>query len=38
MWKRAAAQVSQAGQTMQDIVSSVRRVSDLIGEITASSY
>ena len=30
-------QVEQAGQSMQDIVSSVRRVSDLIGEITASS-
>ena len=30
-------QVEQAGQCMQDIVSSVRRVSDLIGEITASS-
>ena len=30
-------QVEQAGQNMQDIVSSVRRVSDLIGEITASS-
>ena len=32
-----SSQVSQAGQSMQDIVSSVRRVSDLIGEITASS-
>ena len=30
-------QVAQAGQSMQDIVHSVRRVSDLIGEITASS-
>jgi len=30
-------QVGQAGQSMQDIVQSVRRVSDLIGEITASS-
>ena len=32
-----SAQVEQAGQSMQDIVHSVRRVSDLIGEITASS-
>ncbi|WP_313080641.1 methyl-accepting chemotaxis protein [Pulveribacter sp.] len=32
-----SAQVEQAGQSMQDIVTSVRRVSDLIGEITASS-
>ncbi|MHA7602544.1 methyl-accepting chemotaxis protein [Alicycliphilus sp. T452] len=32
-----SAQVAQAGQSMQDIVHSVRRVSDLIGEITASS-
>ncbi|BEU98772.1 HAMP domain-containing protein (plasmid) [Acidovorax sp. DW039] len=30
-------QVAQAGKTMDEIVSSVRRVSDLIGEITASS-
>ena len=30
-------QVEQAGQSMQEIVSGVRRVSDLIGEITASS-
>jgi methyl-accepting chemotaxis protein len=30
-------QVAQAGQSMQEIVSGVRRVSDLIGEITASS-
>ncbi len=30
-------QVTQAGQAMDEIVSSVRRVSDLIGEITASS-
>ncbi len=30
-------QVGQAGQSMSDIVMSVRRVSDLIGEITASS-
>jgi len=30
-------QVAQAGQTMDEIVASVRRVSDLIGEITASS-
>ena len=29
--------VSQAGQTMTEIVSSVRRVSDIIAEITASS-
>ncbi|MGE4330400.1 methyl-accepting chemotaxis protein [Diaphorobacter sp.] len=32
-----SAQVEQAGQAMQDIVQGVRRVSDLIGEITASS-
>ncbi|WP_313076672.1 methyl-accepting chemotaxis protein, partial [Melaminivora sp.] len=32
-----SAQVEQAGQSMQDIVLSVSRVSDLIGEITASS-
>ena len=32
-----SAQVAQAGQSRQDIVHSVRRVSDLIGEITASS-
>ncbi|AOG25192.1 methyl-accepting chemotaxis protein [Acidovorax sp. RAC01] len=32
-----SAQVAQAGQSMDEIVSSVRRVSDLIGEITASS-
>jgi len=32
-----SAQVAQAGQSMEEIVSSVRRVSDLIGEITASS-
>jgi uncharacterized phage infection (PIP) family protein YhgE len=30
-------QVEQAGQTMGEIVSSVQRVTDLIGEITASS-
>jgi methyl-accepting chemotaxis protein len=30
-------QVAQAGETMGEIVSSVRRVSDLIGEISASS-
>ena len=30
-------QVTQAGKTMEEIVSSMRRVSDLIGEITASS-
>ena len=30
-------QVEQAGQSMQEIVQSVRRVSDLIGEITAAS-
>jgi len=30
-------QVAQAGQSMEEIVGSVRRVSDLIGEITASS-
>jgi len=32
-----SAQVAQAGQSMEEIVASVRRVSDLIGEITASS-
>ena len=32
-----AQQVSEAGQSMQEIVDSVRRVTDLIGEITASS-
>ncbi len=32
-----SSQVSQAGRSMQDIVQGVRRVSDLIGEITASS-
>ena len=32
-----SAQVAQAGQSMQEIVQGVRRVSDLIGEITASS-
>ena len=32
-----AAQVAQAGQSMEEIVSSVRRVTDLIGEITASA-
>ena len=32
-----SSQVEQAGKSMEDIVSSVRRVSDLIGEITASS-
>ena len=31
-------QVAQAGESMQEIVSSVRRVTDLIGEITASSH
>ncbi|MBI3100757.1 MAG: HAMP domain-containing protein [Burkholderiales bacterium] len=30
-------QVAEAGQSMEEIVSSVQRVSDLIGEITASS-
>ena len=34
---QGAAQVEQAGQSMQAIVSSVRRVTDLIGEITASA-
>jgi methyl-accepting chemotaxis protein len=33
-----SAQVAQAGESMQEIVSSVRRVTDLIGEITASSH
>jgi methyl-accepting chemotaxis protein len=32
-----AEQVAQAGQSMQEIVDSVRRVTDLIGEITASA-
>ena len=32
-----AAQVAQAGESMQEIVASVRRVTDLIGEITASA-
>ncbi len=32
-----SAQVAEAGQTMDGIVSGVKRVSDLIGEITASS-
>ncbi|WP_404302020.1 methyl-accepting chemotaxis protein [Alicycliphilus denitrificans] len=32
-----SAQVEQAGRSMQEIVQGVRRVSDLIGEITASS-
>ena len=32
-----AAQVQQAGASMNEIVSSVRRVTDLIGEITAST-
>ena len=32
-----AEQVAQAGESMQEIVASVRRVTDLIGEITASA-
>ena len=32
-----SSQVQQAGQSMQEIVQGVRRVSDLIGEITAST-
>ena len=32
-----AGQVGQAGQSMQEIVASVRRVTDLIGEITAAA-
>jgi methyl-accepting chemotaxis protein len=32
-----AEQVAQAGESMQEIVDSVRRVTDLIGEITASA-
>lgn len=32
-----SAQVSQAGDSMQEIVSSVRRVTDLIGEISAAT-
>ena len=31
-------QVSQAGQSMQEIVTSIRRVTDLIGEISASTH
>ena len=31
------AQVEQAGKTMQDIVASVKRVTDIMGEITAAS-
>ncbi|MEG0412360.1 MAG: methyl-accepting chemotaxis protein, partial [Comamonas sp.] len=30
-------QVAQAGESMQEIVASVRRVTDLIGEISASA-
>ena len=33
-----ATQVAQAGESMQEIVASVRRVTDLIGEISASSH
>ncbi len=33
-----AEQVAQAGESMRDIVASVRRVTDLIGEISASSH
>ncbi|MEG0716978.1 MAG: methyl-accepting chemotaxis protein [Comamonas sp.] len=32
-----SAQVTQAGESMQEIVSSVRRVTDLIGELSAAS-
>ena len=32
-----SAQVAQAGESMQDIVTSIRRVTDLIAEITASA-
>jgi methyl-accepting chemotaxis protein len=32
-----SSQVAQAGESMQEIVASVRRVTDLIGEITASA-
>ncbi len=32
-----AAQVAQAGESMQEIVASVRRVTDLIGELSASA-
>ncbi|MDP1346341.1 methyl-accepting chemotaxis protein, partial [Klebsiella pneumoniae] len=35
--QEGSAQVAQAGQVMDDIVGSVRKVSDMIGEITASS-
>ncbi|WP_417282949.1 methyl-accepting chemotaxis protein [Comamonas sp.] len=35
--QEGAEQVSQAGLVMEDIVSSVRKVSDMIGEISASS-
>lgn len=31
-------QVSAAGQTMNDIVASIRRVTDIVGEITAASH
>ena len=34
---QGSAQVAQAGESMQDIVVSVRRVTDLIGEIAASA-
>ncbi len=34
---QGAEQVAQAGESMQEIVASVRRVTDLIGEITASA-
>ena len=33
-----SAQVQQAGSSMEEIVSSVRRVTDLIGELTASAH
>jgi methyl-accepting chemotaxis protein len=36
--EEGSAQVSQAGQTMDEIVSSVQRVTDIMGEITAASH
>ena len=35
--EEGSAQVTQAGQTMDEIVSSVQRVTDIMGEITAAS-
>ena len=36
--EEGSAQVSQAGQTMDEIVSSVQRVTDIMGEITSASH